>query len=258
VSTLEGRRVLVVGASAGIGRSFAIEAARHGATVAIAARRADRLDEVVAAAGGGTCLVADVTRPDDCARLAADAVDALGPLDLVLYAAGTSPLRPVQDMEADDWQRVLATNVLGLQHVTRALVPDALAPGAIVGALSSEIVGHPRHGMVGYAVSKSALEEVLRGWRLECPEVRFCTVTVGATQPTEFGDGFDADALVPILDQWIRHGQLPSTFMDTDDLATLLRDLFATMLDHPGIGIEHLLVRSPAPPMTTIEQLPPQ
>jgi NAD(P)-dependent dehydrogenase (short-subunit alcohol dehydrogenase family) len=258
VSTLQGRRVLVVGASAGIGRSFAIEAARRGAIVAVAARRAERLDEVIAAAGGGTGIVADVTQPDECDRLAREAASALGPIDLVLYAAGTAPLRPVQDMEAGDWQRVLSTNVLGLQHVTRALVPDALAPGAIVGALSSEIVGHPRHGMVGYAVSKSALEEVLRGWRLECLEVRFCTVTVGATQPTEFGDGFDADVLVPILDQWIRHGQLPSTFMDTDDLAALLGNLFATMLEHPGIGIEHLLVRSPAPPMTTLEQLPPQ
>ncbi len=203
-------------------------------------------------------LVADVTAPDDCARLASDAVDAIGPLDLVLYAAGTAPLRRVRDMEPDDWRRVLGTNLLGLQQLVKSLLPDALAPGAVVGALSSEIVGHPRHGMVGYAVSKSALDEVLRGWRLECPEVRFCTVTVGATQPTEFGDGFDADVLVPILDEWIRHGQLPSTFMETDDLAALLGDLFATMLTHPGIGIEHLLVRSPAPPLTALDQLPPQ
>jgi NAD(P)-dependent dehydrogenase (short-subunit alcohol dehydrogenase family) len=258
VSSLDGKRVLVVGGSAGIGRSFALEAVRHGASVVVAARRADRLDDLVAAAGGGIPIVADVTDPEACARLATDAVAALGPLDVVLYAAGTAPLRRLRDMESDDWQRVLSTNLLGLQQVARALVPDSLAPGAVVGALSSEIVGHPRHGMVGYAVSKSALEEVLRGWRLECPEVRFCTVTVGATQPTEFGDGFDPELLVPILDEWIRHGQLPSAFMDTDDLASLLADLLGSMLDHPGIGIEHLLVRSPTPPMTGLDQLPPQ
>ena len=258
MNTLQGRRVLVVGASAGIGRAFAAEAVRRGASVAVAARRADRLDELVTEAGGGAAVVADVTAPEECARLASDAVAAVGPLDLVLYAAGAAPLRRVRDMEPDDWQRVLGTNLLGLQQLVKALVPDALAPGAVVGALSSEIVGHPRHGMVGYAVSKSALDEVLRGWRLECPEVRFCTVTVGATQPTEFGDGFDADVLVPILDEWIRHGQLPSTFMDTDDLAALLGDLFATMLAHPGIGIEQLLVRSPAPPLTALDELPPQ
>jgi NAD(P)-dependent dehydrogenase (short-subunit alcohol dehydrogenase family) len=256
--TLEGRRVLVVGASAGIGRSFAAEAVQRGASVAVAARRAERLDALVAEVGGGVAVVADVTDPEGCARLASEAVAAVGPIDLVLYAAGAAPLRRVRDMEPEDWQRVLGTNLLGLQQLVKALVAGALAPGAVVGALSSEIVGHPRHGMVGYAVSKSALDEVLRGWRLECPEVRFCTVTVGATQPTEFGDGFDAELLVPILDEWIRHGQLPSTFMDTDDLAALLSDLFATMLDHPGIGIEHLLVRSPAPPITTLGQLPPQ
>jgi len=258
VNTLEGRRVLVVGASAGIGRAFATAAARQGATVAMAARRADRLAEVVAEAGGGSAVVADVTEPLDCLRLADQVVAAIGPIDLVLYAAGTATLRHVADMEPEDWQRVLGTNLLGLQQVAKALVPGSLAPGAVVGALSSEIVGHPRHGMVGYAASKAALEEVLRGWRLEHPEVRFCTVTVGATQPTEFGDAFDAEVLVPILDAWIRHGQLPSTFMDTDDLGSLLTDLFATMLAHPGIGIEHLLVRSPTSPMTTIAELPAQ
>jgi len=258
VSTLQGARVLVVGASAGIGRSFAIEAVRRGASVVVAARRAERLDELVTEAGGGTAVVADVARPGDCERLVGEAYAAIGPMDLVLYAAGTAPLRHVADMDAQDWQRVLSTNLLGLQQVTRALMPGALAPGAVVGALSSEIVGHPRHGMVGYAVSKAALEEVLRGWRLERPEVRFCTVTVGATQPTEFGDAFEPDVLVPILDEWIRHGQLPSTFMETDDLAGLLADLFTTMLAHPGIGIEHLLVRSPTPPMTTLDDLPPQ
>jgi NAD(P)-dependent dehydrogenase (short-subunit alcohol dehydrogenase family) len=258
VSTLEGKRVLVVGASAGIGRSFAVEAVRRGASVAVAARRAEKLDELVTEAGGGVSVVADVTAPDECGRLVTDAVAAVGPLDLVLYAAGAAPLRRVRDMEPDDWQRVLGTNLLGLQQLVKALVPDGLAPGAVVGALSSEIVGHPRHGMVGYAVSKSALDEVLRGWRLECPEVRFCTVAVGATQPTEFGADFDPDVLVPILDDWISHGQLPSTFMDTDDLSGLLGDLFATMLAHPGIGIEHLLVRSPAPPLTALDQLQPQ
>jgi NAD(P)-dependent dehydrogenase (short-subunit alcohol dehydrogenase family) len=258
VNTLEGRRVLVVGASAGIGRAFAVAAVRQGASVAVVARRADRLAALVDEAGGGSVVVADVTDPRECERLSDEAVAAVGPLDLVLYAAGTATLRHVADMEAEDWQRVLGTNLLGLQQVARALVPGSLAPGAVVGALSSEIVGHPRHGMVGYAASKAALEEVLRGWRLEHPEVRFSTVTVGATQPTEFGDAFDAEVLVPILDAWIRHGQLPSTFMDTDDLAALLTDLFATMLAHPGIGIEHLLVRSPAPPMTTIDDLPAQ
>ena len=62
--------------------------------------------------------------------------------------------------------------------------------------------------------------------------------------------------LVPILDDWIRHGQLPSTFMDTDDLAAAAGRLFASMLAYPGIGIEHLLVRSPAPPMTDVDQIP--
>ena len=176
----------------------------------------------------------------------------------MVYAAGTAKLRRLVDMDSDDWQQILATNLLGLHQLAQALVASSLAPGAVVVALSSEIVGQPRHGMVGYAVSKAALEEALRGWRLECPEVRFCSVALGATQPTEFGDAFDVELLGPILEEWISRGQLPSTFMDTDDLAALLAEVLTSMLAHPGIGIEHLLVRSPTAPLTALDQLPPQ
>ena len=226
--------------------------------MAMVARRVDRLHEVAAAAGGGTVIAADVTRPDDCERVVAEAVAALGAVDLVLYAAGTAPLRRLSSMQPDEWQRTLQTNMLGFTQLVQALVADGLGPAPVVTALSSEIVGQPRHGMVAYAVSKAALEEVMRGWRLEHPEVRFCSVGVGATQPTDFGSEFDADELVPTLEEWIRRGLLPGDFMDTDELAALLADVLSSLVAHPGIGVEHLLVRSPAPPMTGIEQLPPQ
>jgi NAD(P)-dependent dehydrogenase (short-subunit alcohol dehydrogenase family) len=258
VSGLSGRRVLVVGASAGIGRAFAMNAVREGGKVALVARRADRLAEVLDEAGGGTALVADVTQPDDVARAVGEAIELLGQLDLVVYAAGVATLRRLGELRPDEWQRTLDTNLLGLNHLVAGLVGEGFAPGAVVMALSSETVGEPRHGMVPYAVSKAALEEALRGWQLEHPEIRFCAVRVGATQPTEFGSEFDGELLVPILDEWIRHGQLPGTFMDTDELARLLGELAGTLLAFPGIGIEHVLVRSPAPPMTGLDQLSPQ
>jgi len=255
---LSGRAVLVVGASSGIGRALVIDAARRGARVVAVARRAERLRELVADAGDGAVVAveADVTEVADCDRLAAVAADVLGPIDLMVYAAGSATLRRLADMSAAEWARILATNVGGFNHTLAALVPDALAAGAVVAALSSEVVGRPRHGLAGYGVSKAALEESVRAWRLEQPQIRFCRVGIGATQPTDFGSEFDGEVLGPILDDWVRNGLLPTTFMDTDELAAVLARLLGSMLAYPGIAVEEVLVRSPAPPMTDVGQLP--
>jgi NAD(P)-dependent dehydrogenase (short-subunit alcohol dehydrogenase family) len=255
MSGIEGQRVVVVGASAGIGRAFAVEAVRQGADVALVARRAERLAEAVAEAGGGTAIVADVAHPDDCIRLAAEALEALGGIDLVLYAAGCSTLRRLVEMEPADWQRVLSVNLAGFNQVVQAMAPAALRPGAVVAALSSEVVGHPQPGLVAYAVSKAALEESVRGWRVEQPELRFCSIGVGATTPTEFGQDFAMDQLGPLMEEWVRRGFLPSAFMETDELAALLITVLGSMLSAPGIGIEHLLLRSPTAPIVDVSEI---
>jgi NAD(P)-dependent dehydrogenase (short-subunit alcohol dehydrogenase family) len=211
----------------------------------------------VAEAGGGTAVVADVARPDDCVRLAAEAVAHLGQIDLVLYAAGCSTLRRLVEMEPADWQRVLSTNVAGFNQVVQALAPDALGPGAVVAALSSEVVGRPQPGLVAYGVSKAALEESVRGWRIEHPELRFCSVGVGATTPTEFGNDFDVDQLGPLMEEWVSRGFLPSTFMNTDELARLLVDVLGSMFAAPSVAIEHLLLRSPTPPVADVSLVDP-
>src|ERR1700757_1631168 len=81
--TLAGKRVVVVGASAGIGRAFAVHAGKEGADLLIAARRQDRLEEVVAEAGCGTAIGADVRSAEECERVADAARDRLGGIDLL-------------------------------------------------------------------------------------------------------------------------------------------------------------------------------
>lgn len=256
-TAMRGHRVLVVGASAGIGRAFATTALNQGAEVVLVARRADRLAEVVAEAGGGHVVVADVSQPDDCRRLVAETHDAVGPVDLVLYAAGCSTLRRLAEMEPADWHRVVSTNLDGFNQVVQALTAVGLRPGAVVAALSSEVVGRPQPGLVAYGVSKAALEESVRGWRVEHPEVRFCSVGVGATTPTEFGLDFDARQLGPLMDEWVRRGFLPSTFMATDEVAGVLAEVLGSLLAAPSVAIEHLLLRSPTPPIDDVGQVDP-
>jgi len=245
-TALAGRRVLVVGASAGIGRAFAVRAVRAGAEVALVARRAEALHEVVAEAGGGHAIAADICDEAGPGDLVADVVSHLGQVDLAVQCAGAAPLRLLADSEAEDWRRTLEINVVAVNRLIQALLPH-VAPGGIVAVLTSEAATRPWTGMVHYAASKAAQEAALKGWRLEHPEVRFAAVAVGPTQPTEFGDGFDPDLLGRTFADWAHHGMLPDTFMDTDELAGFLAGTLGAALAHPGIGVEHLLLRSPSP-----------
>ena len=244
-TSLAGRRVLVVGASAGIGRAFAVRAVKAGAEVVLVARRADALQAVVAEAGGGHAVAADICDEADLANLITEAG---GGIDLVVQCAGAAPLRLLADSDAEDWRRTLEINVVAVNRLIHVLLPH-VAPGGIVAVLTSEAAARPWTGMVHYAASKAAQEAALKGWRLEHPEVRFAAVAVGPTQPTEFGDGFDPDLLGRTFADWAHHGMLPETFMDTDDLAGFLVGTLASALAHPGIGIEHVVLRSPSPAM---------
>src|SRR5215475_7998905 len=79
---LSGRRVLVIGASSGVGREVGLAASRAGARVAFAARRRDLLERAAAEAGAGALAVCcDVTESDDCARAVHEAASALGGID---------------------------------------------------------------------------------------------------------------------------------------------------------------------------------
>lgn len=91
-STSNEPRLLIVGASSGIGRSLAEHALKRGAHVCVSARSADALDEICAEGGGrGHAIVADLARPDDCRRMVDAAAGAMGGLDAVVIAAGWGP-----------------------------------------------------------------------------------------------------------------------------------------------------------------------
>lgn len=251
---LAGRRVVVVGASAGIGRAVAMSAVKAGASVVVAARRAEALADAIADAdadgGRGTAVVADVALADDCARLAADTKAALGEVDLVVFAAGVAPLRRIEDHSAEDWSATIAVNTIGFNLVVAALRP-LLAPGAIVAALSSETAAHPRYGLAAYNASKAALDMSVRSWRVEHPAIRFTRVTVGSTVGTAFGDGFDPELLGAAYRIWTRQGLTQRTFMTPEELASLLLGVLATALAHPGVGLEDLTLRPPPDPFPT-------
>ncbi|HXW33446.1 MAG TPA: SDR family oxidoreductase [Acidimicrobiales bacterium] len=242
---LAGRRVLVVGASAGIGRAFANRALLQGARVVVAARRSDRLSELVRS-NDALAVTCDVRNPDDCRRMLEEATSALGDLDLLVYCAGVAPLRPMVETTEDDWASVLETHVLGLHHTIQAAMRH-LSESGVIAVLSSETVGKPRPGLGAYGASKAALEECVRAWRLEHPSRRLVNVAIGATFPTEFGDAFDPKVLKSAIDDWTRHGLMTEKMLDPDDVAGALAGTLASALDFPRVGFEDIVLRPPSP-----------
>jgi NAD(P)-dependent dehydrogenase (short-subunit alcohol dehydrogenase family) len=243
---LAGARVLVTGASAGIGRAVAIGAVRQGARVILAARRQQELDAAVAEAGGGDAIAVDLAEPAACDQLGRAIRDSFGGLDVVISCAGVAPLQLLMDTEDEHWEQVLATNLVGTHRLLRCCVPLLGRSGTFI-AMSSDVVQRPRTGLSAYAASKAALERLIQGWRHEHPWLRFTTVAIGDTFPTDFGNAFDGDVLTRVLDEWAARGLAQARFMDPGDVARALLAVAGTMVDTPDVGLDHLTIRSPSP-----------
>nr|WP_310523574.1 SDR family NAD(P)-dependent oxidoreductase [Polymorphobacter sp.] len=151
-----GRRLLVTGASRGIGHAIASLAAQRGDKVCLVARGADI--EAIAAAIGGEAfgIAADVTRTDDLARVAAAVAERWGGLDVLVNNAGLHKGGKVESIVEADWEASLATNLSGPLRAIRALLPHMPAGGSIVniGAVVG-FRGFP--GDSAYGASKAGL-----------------------------------------------------------------------------------------------------
>ncbi|MDV3132038.1 SDR family oxidoreductase [Mycobacterium sp. 29Ha] len=248
VRSLSGKRVVVVGASAGIGKAFAIRAGKEGAQLVVAARRTDKLAEVIAEVGSGTPAVTDVRRPEDCARVAAVAREQLGEVDLLMISTGYAPLKKLGDTDTHDWRDVFETNVVGVHETIRAHLP-ILTPSAIVAAMSSDSVRNPHSALGAYSSSKAALERCLVSWRLENPGYRFCCVEVSGTVPTDFTSAFDPDVLGEVASEWMSRGLVQASRMTPEDVAEVLAGVFGSVVDFPEVGLESLVVKSPSGPL---------
>ena len=128
--TLEGTVALVTGASSGIGEATARVLAEQGAAVALVARRKDRLERLAGEIGqnGGRALPieADVSKQEQAAGAVERTVAELGRLDTLVNNAGVMLLGPIVDAPLEEWERMIAVNVMGLLYCTHAGLPHLL------------------------------------------------------------------------------------------------------------------------------------
>jgi len=125
---LDGTVALVTGASSGIGHATAIALADAGASVAIAARRRDRLESLAEQIGGDVLVLeSDVTDEDRARSMVGQTVRHFGRLDTLVNNAGVMLLGPIVDAPVDEWRRMVELNLLGLLYTTHAALPHLLA-----------------------------------------------------------------------------------------------------------------------------------
>lgn len=171
---LDGRNVVITGASSGIGAATAIEATRRGARVALVARRADRLAEVAAecraiADRGHLTIAADLADLDGIESLAGALRSGLDDrIDVLINNAGVPKRRRTNEMSPADVEEVMAINYFSPVRLTLALLPSMIerSAGDIVN-VSSMGVHMAAFGVSAYSASKAALEMFTEGMFLE-------------------------------------------------------------------------------------------
>ena len=160
-----GTTALVTGASSGIGAATARLLAEQGTTVALVARRADRLEQVLADCQAGApdsrSWAADLADPDDAAALSLQIWDELGPLDVIINNAGIPMRRPADRLTMAEVERVMTVNYLSPVAITLALLPRLLARGSGTIVNVSSLGG--RLGIATEA-AYSASKFALAGW----------------------------------------------------------------------------------------------
>ncbi|HEX3582280.1 MAG TPA: SDR family NAD(P)-dependent oxidoreductase, partial [Thermoanaerobaculia bacterium] len=163
-----GKTVVITGASSGIGRAAALEFARRGANVVLAARRREKLDAVAAECRAlgvqATPVVTDVSVRDDCQRLIAS----VPRIDVLVSNAGYGIYDPIEIAKTSDLESMMQTNYFGAVYCTQAVLPQMLErrEGAIVVVSSiTGIMGYASMG--GYCASKFALNGFAEALRSE-------------------------------------------------------------------------------------------
>jgi NADP-dependent 3-hydroxy acid dehydrogenase YdfG len=184
---LRGRKALITGASSGIGEATALAMAAEGASLALGARRKDRLDALAGriAAEGGTAVAieADVADEDQARSLVEGAAAELDGLDALVNNAGVMLLGLVQGADTGDWRRMIDVNLLGLLYCTHAALPiirdggggDVVNVSSVAGrvaAMGSAAYNMTKWGVVGF--SEALRQEGAHiGVRVTCVEPGF-------------------------------------------------------------------------------------
>src|SRR2546423_3349781 len=184
---IEGKVVVITGASSGLGEATARLLSAQGASVVLGARRVDRIqavaDELTGSGGKALAIRTDVTNYDQVKRLVDAAVQTYGRIDVMINNAGLMPQSPLERLKIDDWDQMIAVNIKGVLYGIAAALPymKQQKAGHIINV--SSVAGHKvRPPGTVYAATKHAVLALSEGLRQEVKpyNIRTTVISPGA------------------------------------------------------------------------------
>ncbi|WP_299572414.1 SDR family oxidoreductase [uncultured Williamsia sp.] len=228
-------KVAVVGASSGLGRCIAVGLGERGNSVALLARRKERLQTAAAEAGPSSVAIeCDVTDELSSKTAIDEAAAELGGLDALVYATGIGRMGPLVDTTADTWSSLFATNVTGAALVTSAAIPHLMESDVRVAvylsSLSASLTG-PWPMLGGYAVSKAALDKLIEAFTEEHPDIGFTRLAVGDTyggkgdSQTGFHHDWDPELFTESVNVWLERKLMNGGLIHPDHLVGMVTSI---------------------------------
>lgn len=264
---VEGKVIIITGASSGFGKLTAKRAAEMGGKIVLAARSEEKLKETVAeikAAGGeASYIVTDVAKKDDVFAMAKFAVDTYGRIDVLVNNAGTMPLAffSEQEQALDKWEQCIDISIKGTIFGISAVYDQMIKQGqGQVINVSSIYANFPVAGAGVYQVAKMGVQYLAESLRSECQgKIKVTTIKPTGFMKTNLSSSVvDQMAMMPavagpleILSNWVEEAPLRPDFHDINSMTyndpdpQVLADNIIYAINQPwGVSIGDLTVRA--------------
>lgn len=215
-NNLEGKVVVITGASSGNGEATARLLSGQGATVVLGARRLERIQslarELTGSGGKALAIATDVTHYDQVKSLVDAAVQTYGRIDVMLNNAGLMPHSPLERLKIDDWNRTIDVNLKGVLYGIAAALPymRQQKSGHIINV--SSVAGHKvRPGSAVYAATKTAVRVLSEGLRQEVKpyNIRTTVISPGALA-TELANSITEPDIAENVSKFMHEIALPA------------------------------------------------
>lgn len=190
---IDGKVIVLTGASSGIGEATALLLAERGAKVVLGARGSERLaalaDRIAGAGGEAAYARTDVRRRDDLSALVTLACERYGTLDVLVNNAGVMPISPLDDLRVAEWEEMIDVNIKGVLYGIAAALPVFRAQGfGHVINIASTVAFLVLPSMAVYAGTKVAVRAISEGLRQEAGDALRVTIISPGMTRTNFAD----------------------------------------------------------------------
>ena len=209
-NNIEGKVVIITGASSGIGEAVAKHLTALGAKVSLGARRKEKLDQIVQdieqSGGSARAFITDVTKKDDLHALVKNTIEAFGRVDVIFNNAGLMPLSRLENLHYEEWEKMIDTNIKGVLYGIGAILPvfKEQKSGHFINV--SSVAGHRvGPGAAVYSATKFAVRAISEGLRQEVKpyNIRTTIISPGAIKtelPDTITDQKIKEVMQPVLD----------------------------------------------------------